>query len=90
MITLGLTNGQTFTGAVTPIIYGTTDPGAVVVINYNSLGAITLGPVTADSYGNWSIATTSALPSGIYPFVATVTGTDGTVKISDPFELVVA
>jgi len=68
----GVSNTDFITSVNTPNFFGTTEPGAMVLLYaqdaLHQVSAISVGFAVADAMGHWSI-TTSPLPDGSYNFI---------------------
>ncbi|WP_191602171.1 Ig-like domain-containing protein [Marinomonas algicola] len=76
----GSSNSDNITSDTTPTVTGTAEAGASVTL-YDTDGTTSLGSVTADGSGNWSI-TSSTLTDGAHTLTTKATDAAGNVSVA--------
>ncbi|WP_191601785.1 Ig-like domain-containing protein [Marinomonas algicola] len=76
----GSSNSDNITNDTTPTVTGTAEAGASVTL-YDTDGTTSLGSVTADGSGNWSI-TSSALTDGAHTLTTKATDAAGNTSVA--------
>jgi hypothetical protein len=82
----GSSNTDNYTNVNTPTFTGTADPNATVEL---FAGITSLGIVTADGSGNWSLPVSGAIADGTYNITAVVTDPAGNTATSAPLSVTI-